>query len=966
MTGRAPGSGEPRTAAPPVVVAAVDHRYGDATALEAVSLSFDEGSSTAIIGPDGVGKSTLLGLVCGVKRLQSGTITVFGGSMAERAVRDDVARRIAYMPQGLGRNLYPTLSVAENIDFHARLFGLDGAERGARIARLLAATGLDPFPDRPAGKLSGGMKQKLSLCCALVHDPDLLVLDEPTTGVDPLSRRQFWNLIGDIRASRPSMTVIVATAYMDEAAGFDRVIAIDHGRVIADDTPAALVAQTDSTSLEDAFAALGASDGAPRPAPFVMPPRKRGDDVVAIEATGLTCRFGDFTAVDHVSFSIPKGEIFGFLGSNGCGKTTTMKMLTGLLSATEGTATLLGRPIDAGDIGIRTRIGYMSQGFSLWEELSVAANLRLHARLYRVDEDDVETRVTESLERFELSAHARAMPADLPLGQRQRLQLAAACLHRPEVLILDEPTSGVDPEARDNFWRHLAELSRKDGVTIFVSTHFMNEAARCDRISLMHQGRVLAQGAPADLVRDAGAPSLEEAFIRALEAASGTSTEAEAKGAAAPPHPAFGHLLPQGEKGRGRASVEADASTPENSGQGPVLPSPLAGEAAPRGPMRGAAPMASLARTAAFARREGLEILRDPVRLSFAVLGSLLLLVLFAYGISFDVENLPFATFDRDRTVESAHFVEAFSGSRYFEEHAPVTSEREAERRLISGELRLVVSIPPEFGRDLRLGRRPEVGVWIDGANTFRAETVKSYVQGVVVSHVQALVAENYGPGTSIGLPIDLRPRFAYNQAFVSVDAITPGVIMLLLMLIPSAMTAVGIAREREIGSIANFQASPASVVEFMIGKQIPYVIVGMVSALTLFACARLFFGVPFRGSHAAFALGVFLYVLAATGFGLMISTLVRTQVAAIMGCAILSVVPSINFSGFINPMSSIDGVARWVGLLFPSAWFQRISIGTFAKGAGVVDLLDCDLALAGFAVFFIGAACLLLSKQEA
>jgi len=922
-------------AAAPVIVAGVGHRYGPTVALADVTLAFAAGSSTAVIGPDGVGKSTLLGLVCGVRRLQTGVISVFGGDMRDRRARDAMAPRIAYMPQGLGRNLYPTLSVAENVDFHARLFGLDAGERAARIDRLLAATGLDPFPDRPAGKLSGGMKQKLSLCCALVHDPDLLVLDEPTTGVDPLSRRQFWDLIDDIRASRPAMTVIVATAYMDEAAGFDRVIAIDDGRVIADDTPAAVVKAAGAASLEEAFAALRVGDGAPRPEPFRMPPRVDGVDEIAIAAEGLTRRFGAFTAVDHVSFSIPKGEIFGFLGSNGCGKTTTMKMLTGLLPASEGTATLLGRPIDADDISVRTRVGYMSQGFSLWEELTVADNLRLHARLYRVPEREVGARVVESLARFDLAEHADASPARLPLGQRQRLQLAAACLHRPEVLILDEPTSGVDPEARDTFWRHLAHLARDDGVTIFVSTHFMNEAERCDRISLMHQGRVLAQGSPADLVRAAGAPNLEAAFIRALETA--------------------------GEGGAPASDREQVLHAEEGSDRAPLDASRAEVKSRPSSRLAG-----SIARSAAFARREGLEILRDPIRLSFAVLGSLLLLVLFGYGISFDVENLPFAVFDRDRTVESARLVEAFSGSRYFTERPPVASEAEADRRLRSGELRLVVAVPPDYGRDLRMGRTPEVGVWIDGANTFRAETVKSYVQGVVLTHVAALVAETYGPGTSIGLPIDLRPRFSYNQAFVSVDAITPGVIMLLLILIPSAMTAVGIAREREIGSIANFEASPASVVEFMLGKQAPYVAVGMVSFLTLFVFARAFFGVPFHGSFAALFIGAFLYVLAATGFGLMISALVRTQVAAIMGCAILSVVPAINFSGFINPMSSMSLGAQLVGWGFPSAWFERISIGTFAKGLGVIDLLDCGLVLAGFAVVFIGVACRLLPKQEA
>ncbi|TBW39520.1 ABC transporter ATP-binding protein/permease [Siculibacillus lacustris] len=912
-------------AATAVAVTALGHRYGAGTALAEVTLAFATGSSTALIGPDGVGKSTLLGLITGVRAIQSGEIAVFGGSMRERRVRDGVAARIAYMPQGLGRNLYPALTVAENVDFHARLFGLDAAARAARLTRLLAATGLDPFADRPAGQLSGGMKQKLSLCCALVHDPDLLVLDEPTTGVDPLSRRQFWDLIDDIHRSRPTMTVIVATAYIDEAGRFGRVIALDAGRVVADGTVAEILAKTGEATLDDAYRRLGRAPGEALPPAFVMPPRVANDAAPAIEAHDLTRRFGAFTAVDHVSFRIGKGEIFGFLGSNGCGKTTTMKMLTGLLPASEGSATLLGVPVDADDITVRLRVGYVSQSFSLYEELTVRANLVLHARLYRLAEAAVTPRVDESLARFGLAEVADAYPTALPLGVRQRLQLAAACLHRPEVLILDEPTSGVDPQARDDFWRFLAELSRRDGVTIFVSTHFMNEAERCDRISLMHLGRVLAVGPPAELVRAAGAATLEEAFISSLETA---------EAAAAGPKAAAPAIA-------GAPAAEAPATT-------------------------AAGGVDTLATTWAFARREGLELLRDPVRLSFAILGSLLLFVLFGYGISFDVENLPYAVFDRDRSIESGRLIDAFSGSRYFAAQAPIADDREVDRRLVSGELRLVLGIPPGFGADLIGGRRPEVSVWIDGANTFRAETVKAYVQGVVLAWATERAGDVLGPtGVPALMPFDLRPRFAYNQAFLSLDAITPGVIMLLLVLIPAVMTAVGVAREREIGSIANFQASPAPVFAFMVGKQIPYVVVAMISFGVLFAFARLFFGVHFQGSFVALTIGAALYVMAATGFGLLVSTLVRTQVAAIMATAILCVVPTINFSGFINPMSSIEGVTRWVGLLFPAAWFQTIALGSFAKGVGALDLLTCDLALAGFALVFIGGACALLAKQE-
>ena len=921
-----------------VVVGAVGHRYGKTVALDRVSLTFEPGSSTAIIGPDGVGKSTLLGLIAGVRRLQTGAITVFGGPMADARHRAEVAGRIAYMPQGLGRNLYPTLSVTENIDFHARLFGLATAERGVRIRRLTAATGLDPFPDRPAGKLSGGMKQKLSLCCALVHDPDLLVLDEPTTGVDPLSRRQFWELIEAIRKDRPDMTVLVATAYMDEAARFGRIVAVDAGRVIADGPLAEILAKTGTRTLEEAYVALQAEGEGRAPEPFSIPPLVADTDDIAISAEGLTRRFGDFTAVDHVSFRIARGEIFGFLGSNGCGKTTTMKMLTGLLPASEGTAELLGRPIDAGGMAVRMRVGYMSQSFSLYEELSVSDNLVLHARLYRVAEPEVGPRVVEAMQRFDLTPYADAFPGSLPLGIRQRLQLAAALLHRPEVLILDEPTSGVDPAARDQFWRQLGRLSREDRVTIFVSTHFMNEAERCDRISLMHQGRVLVVGRPAEIVANCGAEDLEAAFIGYLEEAGADR-----------------------EEGGRPAPAGAEAAAPI----APVVDAKVAGaEATETGGLH-LSRIGPVGRIWAFARREALELMRDKVRLGFALGGPLLLLLVFGFGISFDVEKLPFAAFDRDQSLQSRTLLDAFSGSRYFVEQPPVASDAEADRRLTDGELRLVIAIPPDYGRDLLANRRPTVSFWIDGANTFRAETVRSYVDGVVLDHVQDLAARTLGPGNVPAQPASIAPRFAYNQAFLSVNAMAPGVIMLLMMLVPAMLTALGVVREREIGSIANLEASPASVAEFMLGKQMPYAVVGFLSYLTLVAFAVTFFRVPFQGSFVALSIGAALYILAATGFGLLISTLVRSQVAAIFATAIITIIPAINFSGFLYPVSSVDGPGRVFGILFPAAWFQTITLGTFAKGLGIADFAGPYAALAAFALVFITIACLGLRKQE-
>ncbi|HTO65352.1 MAG TPA: ribosome-associated ATPase/putative transporter RbbA [Bradyrhizobium sp.] len=921
-----------------VAAAGVAYRYGKVTALAEIGLSILTGSATALVGPDGVGKSTLLALIAGVRRLQTGSIHTLGGDIASRAHREDIMARIAYMPQGLGRNLYPSLSVAENIDYFGRLFDQSATERAARIKQLLRATGLAQFPDRPAGKLSGGMKQKLSLCCTLIHDPDLLILDEPTTGVDPLSRRQFWRLIDDIRAQRPSLTVLVSTAYMEEAERFDHVVAIDAGRVLAQGTPAELLAKTGTAHFEQAYVALH-GDSAPADPPIAAL-RPSIDGKPAIVADGLTRRFGDFVAVDHVSFSIRRGEIFGFLGSNGCGKTTTMKMLTGLLDISEGRAELLGRPVEAGDLATRLRVGYMSQSFSLYEELTVFDNLSLHARLYRFPEAEVKPRVDEALRHFGLADVANKKPPSLPLGMRQRLQLAAACLHRPEIMILDEPTSGVDPAARDMFWRLLHELSRQDGVTIFVSTHFMNEAERCDRVSLMHAGKVLAVGAPEELRRAKDAADLEDAFIAYLE-------EADPDGATGDdPRPVW------------TTSASADpVPTIGTADQKSLL-----GDRKPR--HVGSGLRASLRRIWAFSYRETRELLRDWVRLSFALLGPLVLLLTFGYGITFDVENLSFAVLDRDHSADSRQLIENFAGSRYFRQRPPLRSETEVDQRLRAGDLSLVIDVPPGYGRDLLAGRRPEVAFFIDGATPFRAETTRNYVDGIMLSYVEDLARRSRGAVPDL-VAASIEPRFRYNQDFRSVFALTPGLIMIFMVLFSSMLAALGVVRERELGSITNLYASPATVAEFLLGKQLPYVAFGFASFVSLLVLAGLAFGVIVKGSLLALALAGLLYTFASTAFGILVSVFVRSQVAAIIVTAILSTVPAINFSGYLYPAAALQGSGRFIGMGFPSLWFQNVSLGAITKARDLADLYPNLLVLFAFGLVYLVVASRWLRKQE-
>lgn len=893
-------------------------RYGKVTALNDVTLEIPSGRMVGLIGPDGVGKSSLLSLLAGARVIQQGAVEVLGGDMRDVAHRNRVCPRIAYMPQGLGKNLYPTLSVEENLDFFGSLFGHDKAERERRITDLLAATGMTPFRARPASKLSGGMKQKLGLCCALIHDPDFLILDEPTTGVDPLSRRQFWDLIDRIRVTRPHMSVITATAYMEEAARFDWLVAMNAGQVLATGTTEDLLSRTGADTLDAAFIALLPEEDRGEDAAVVIPPRTTDDSEIAIEAEGLTQRFGDFVAVDNVSFRIPKGEIFGFLGSNGCGKTTTMKMLTGLLEPSEGRAKLFGHEVDASDLSVRRRVGFMSQAFSLYSELTVRQNLDLHARLFDMAAEKIPARVEEMIARFDLADVTDSLPEALPLGIRQRLSLAVAMIHAPEILILDEPTSGVDPVARNDFWRILAELSRKDGVTIFVSTHFMNEAEWCDRISLMHAGKVLVSDTAEGITKAKGCATLEDAFIAYLEEAIGETAPAPA----------------------------------------PEAPAPTAQTAHPA-PQSGF----SLRRLLSYSQLESLQLQRDPIRLTMALVGSLLLMIVIGLGINMDVEDLTFAVLDRDQSTTSRSYIADIAGSRYFIEQPPLASYDEIDARMRSGELALAIEIPPGFAADIAAGRNVQVGAWFDGANPTRANTVQGYVQGMHGDWILRQARELYGDKAITG-SFELVTRYRYNPDVRSLNAMVPAIIPLLLLMIPAILTTLSVARERELGSIINFYVTPVTRLEFLIGKQLPYIALAMLNFFLMMAMAVTFFAVPFNGSFFGFTLSALIYVTATTALGFLVSVFIASQVAALFATALLTMIPAVSYSGLIDPVSSLSGFGRVIGEIYPSTWFITAARGSFSKAFGLAELMGPMLAMGISIPVIIGLAAIFLQKQ--
>ena len=897
-------------------------RYKSTTAIDNIKLSIPAGVTVGIIGPDGVGKSTLLSLIAGERMMQQGSLQVLGGDMRDKKHREAICSDIAYMPQGLGKNLYPTLSVEENLQFFAKLFGHSRKQRRARIDNLTKRTGLYPFLSRPAGKLSGGMKQKLGLCCALIHDPRLLILDEPTTGVDPLARSQFWSLIRDIHTAQPNITVLVATAYMDEAQQFNHLIALNAGKILATGSPQDLLARTQTSNLESAFIALLPSEiKHHHHSVEVQPYNAAIHNETAIEAKNLTMKFGDFVAVDKVSFTIGKGEIFGFLGSNGCGKSTTMKMLTGLLPQTSGEAWLLGSPLAANDINTRYRVGYMSQSFSLYTELTVRQNLVLHAKLFKVPANKVEGRVDEMLNRFALSQHQHSLPHALPLGIRQRLSLAVAMVHKPEVLILDEPTSGVDPIARDNFWQLLITLARQDGVTIFISTHFMNEAARCDRISLMHAGKVLITDTPEAIKAQKSADTLEAAFIEYLVEAQMSSTHTNAS-----------------EQGLALAASTTTQQTPSKRAKG-------------------------LRRLLSYASRETLELMRDPIRLTMSFLGSMVLMVVIGYGITMDVEDLSYAVFDRDQSSISLDYRNALSGSRYFDEKPAITSYADMDKRMKSGEISLAVEIPPEFGQYVHKGEQVEIGAWIDGAMPSRAETIEGYVTGIHVKWLLQQASQMSQAQSSSS--INVVSRYLYNPDIRSLVAIVPAVIPMLLLMIPALLTSLAVVREKELGSIINLYVTPVSKLEFLLGKQLPYIATSFISFLLLVAMAVWLFNVPLKGDVLALFVIALLFVTFSTSFGLLASVFTNSQIAAILLTTIGTMVPAVQFAGMITPVSALEGAGRLIGEVHPVSYFLLASRGIFSKGLGFGTLDFAVFAIAIAIPITLWLATVLLNKQE-
>ena len=583
-------SGEPALLARDLTKRFTSKQQPEITALDAVSLIVHPGELTAVVGPDGAGKTTLLRLAAGLTAPDGGSLSVLGIDVVRDPQR--VQNRISYMPQRFG--LYEDLSVLENLDLYADLHGVSAEQRAQRYPRLFEMTALGPFRSRLAGQLSGGMKQKLGLACTLVRQPELLILDEPTVGVDPLSRRELSAIVQHL-VNEQGLTVLMSTSYLDEAERSSRTIVLYEGKVLTQGPPGDVAQQAegrcftltpphgqtarslqarllDRADVIDAVPdggrvrlvlAQGTTVPAPAPAtPGAAPaaewaatgaavpprfedgfmellqrrvareraqllvmarPRSARGGQVAVRVQGLLKRFGAFIAVDHVSFEVERGEIFGLLGPNGAGKTTTFRMLCGLLAPSGGELHVAGANVRTAPASARERLGYVAQKFSLYGPLTVVENLEFFASAYGLRGESKRARIGWAMEQFDLTSRAHAVSAMLPGGYKQRLAMAAALLHEPEILFLDEPTSGTDPLARRAFWRRITGLAEQ-GVTIIITTHFMQEAEYCDHVAIMDGGRVLAQGSPAE-IRERGRsastpePRMEDAFIAVVDQA---------------------------------------------------------------------------------------------------------------------------------------------------------------------------------------------------------------------------------------------------------------------------------------------------------------------------------------------------------------------------------------------------------------------------------------------------------------
>jgi ABC-2 type transport system permease protein len=961
---------------PLVIAAGLTKRFGTghALAIDHLDARIEPGRVTGLVGPDGAGKTTLLRLFAGLLLPTEGRLTICGADPATELAK--LRQDVSYMPQRFG--LYEDLSVQQNLNLYADLCNVLGSERDQAFERLLTFTDLKRFTQRLAGALSGGMKQKLGLACALIRKPKLLLLDEPSVGVDPISRRELWKMVYELVDQ--GIGVIWSTSYLDEAERCAEVLLLSEGKVLYSGRPKELtnrvagrcllvagagqagrqllsralkrpdvvdaviqgasvrlvmkqdVAVPSASELgvgnleikqtpprfEDAFVDL--LGGAPKgeSALFGLPNASdsAGDSVV-VEAVGLTKKFGDFTAANDISFKIGRGEIFGLLGPNGAGKSTTFKMMCGLLRPTAGQAFVAGLDLYEAAGAARGRVGYMAQKFSLYGDLSARQNLAFFAGVYGLSGTHRREATARVIAAFKLEPYLDTNSSDLPLGFKQRLALACAIMHEPAVLFLDEPTSGVDPLTRREFWSHINAMVER-GVTVMVTTHFLDEAEYCDRIGLVYRGRVIAEGTPDELKdrvrsQQTPEPTLEDAFI---------------------------DLVEEFDRNEGRTANPAPIETHPQFVASHGLIHEVAGAVRRR-------------RMAALIRKESQQIVRDPS--SFLIAGILPLLLLFVYGfgVSLDLKRVPVGLVVEQSSPEANSFVASFRDSRYFDvrlvRHRAAVSEE-----LVSGRLNGVVVLAADFSERLGRGETAPIQVLVDGSDPNTAGLVAGYVQLLWANWLQQ---ESLALGNLVSRPkavslITTEPRVWFNPEINSYYALLPGAIAIILTLIGTLLPALVVAREWERGTMEALLTTPVTPLDLLVGKLVPYYVLGLV-ALTLSVSVTVFgFGVPFRGSILALFLISTAYLCVTLALGLLISTLTKNQFAAGQAALVVGFLPAFLLSGYIFEIDSMPAPLRLLTALLPPRYYVFSLQTLFLAGDVFSVLVPSGLVLAAMAAF--------------
>ncbi|MBZ2173225.1 ATP-binding cassette domain-containing protein [Nitratidesulfovibrio sp. SRB-5] len=1072
-------------------------------AVDDVTLDLAPGTINGLLGPDGAGKTTLLRLAAGLLLPDAGSLTVLGRDTVAQA--QAVQSAIGYMPQRFG--LYEDLSVAENLSLYADLHGVSAAQKAERWPALMRMTGLAPFLDRLAGRLSGGMKQKLGLACTLVRSPRLLLLDEPTVGVDPLSRRELWNIVFSL-VREHGITVLVSTAYLDEAEHCDRVAIMHHGRLVGDGAPGhftrpltgrtwfvtpAMRARTAQTLLsaapgvtdavlhaggvrlltetpqaaralvesglltegesapgtigrlhprapgfEDGFLALFAAlpqeagtDDRPAPGRDALPaatpapyasatdapdcpapgqpsaqaaeppnshpdshPDSHLDSTPVIEVRGLERRFGTFMAVKGASFDVRRGEIFGLLGPNGAGKSTIFRMLCGLLPPTGGSLRVAGVDLRRAPAAARRRVGYVAQKFSLYGQLSVLENLRFFASAYGLYGAARDARMAWALRDFDLADVADAQSGDLSLGYRQRLAMACALMHEPDILFLDEATSGVDPLARREFWRRITALA-ESGVTVIVTTHFLDEAEYCDRMAILVGGEVLALGTPAEI--RALAPAADETTDGPREAAQRDDGQRDAPGHASGQATIERAFIALAERHRAKApgatgatgvkGVADVAGTPgqtaPSSGPGmlPLSGTPDAAHPVPAGQAQDIRPSALrglLLRMRGLLRKEWLQVVRDPSAIAIALVMPVVLLFLFGYGISLDARDVPVAIVTDDLGPEAMEFAARLLLADTFRPRV-VTDMRRAEQDLRAGRVDAIVHLQSDFARRLsdatggatggaaRPDGAPPAGdagtvpvqLIVNGVDPNNARTVSGYVTSVWQSWLSGRVA------AAGQVPaVRLATRMWFNPTSDSRYFLVPGLMVLIMTLTGALLTAMVMAREWERGTMEALLVTPVRMGELLTGKLLPYFVLGMGGMVLTVIMALYLFGVPLRGSLAVLAGASSLFLTAALGMGLFISVLARNQFIAGQAALLATFLPALFLSGFIFDLESTPGFVQAVSYVIAARYFATLLKTIFLAGEVWEVIVPNALALAALAFFFLTVARLRCRKR--